>query len=161
MIPDDGFNEFFKRLLEHMRQDMEGMGGMSRFFESMKDEDTKTITRSWGIRVRQGADGKMIIERFGDTPIEQESEGSMQPLIDIFEEGDEYIIVADVPGVEEDSLIVDLREEEGKRTLVISSLDERRKYHKELEIPPHVANDFERAYRNGVLELRFKMFKGE
>ena len=156
MIPRDKFNEIFRKIIESMQQEIEGMDGLP---ELMKRENAGAITRSWGARITRTPDGNIHIERFGDTPMVPELEGNMQPLIDVFEEGDEYIIVADVPGVEEDKIVVELREEGDKRTLIISSLDERRKYHKELDIPSNVANEFEKGYRNGVLELRFKILK--
>lgn len=156
MIPRDRFNEIFKHIIESMQQEIEGLDGLSELVER---ENTGVITKSWGARITRTPDGNVHIERFGDVPIVSELEGNMQPLIDIFEEGDEYVIVADVPGVEEDKIVIELREEETKKTLIISSLDERRKYYKELDIPLNVANDFEKGYRNGVLELRFKIIK--
>jgi HSP20 family protein len=121
--------------------------------------NNKTVTRSWGVRIRRSPDGGVIVERFGDTPMMQELKGGMQPLIDIIQEEDEYIVVADVPGVEEDRIAVELREGEAKKILIISSLDEQRKYYKELDIPSNVASDFKKSYRNGVLEIRFKVLK--
>lgn len=156
MFEDDEFKKLFKHIIENMQQEIEGLDGLS---ELMKDGDTRVVTKSWGARITRTPDGKVHIERFGNVPMIPELKGNMQPLIDVFEEGDEYIIVADVPGVEEDKIVVELREDGDKRTLIISSLDERRKYHKELDIPANVASEFEKRYRNGVLELRFKILK--
>ena len=156
MMPDDWINKIFERMINAMQGDVEGIGNLS---ELMKNKDTKFFTRSWGTKITRLSDGRILIEKFGGMPMIPELEGTMQPLIDVIEEEDEYIIVAEVPGVDEDKLVTELREEKTKRVLTISSKDERRKYYREIDIPSKVASGFTREYRNGVLEIRFKYFE--
>jgi len=153
MLPNDFINKLFERIIKTMQSDVEGIDNLS---ELMRDKDTRAFTRSWGARITRLPDGRVLIERFGGMPMIPELEGTMQPLIDVIEEKDEYIIVAEVPGVDEDKLVTELREEKTKKVLIISSKDERRKYYREIDIPSKVAGGFTREYRNGVLELRFK-----
>jgi len=157
MMPDDWINKLFERMMKTMQGDVEGMGNLS---ELMKDRNTRVFTRSWGAKITRLPDGRILIENFGgipSIPMVPELEGTMQPLVDVFEEGNEYIIVAEVPGVDEDKLVTELREEKAKRVLIISSNDEKRKYYREIDIPLKVASGFTREYRNGVLEFRFKL----
>ena len=154
MKPNDFINKFFADMIKSMQGDGEGMNNLS---ELMKDRDTRVFTRSWGARITRLPDGRMLIEKFGGMPMMPELEETMQPLIDVIEEKDEYIIVAEVPGVDEDKLVTTLREEKDKKVLTISSKDERRKYHREIDLPLKVSSGFTREYRNGVLEIRFKI----
>lgn len=154
MMPSDWINNLFKRMIESMQQDMEGMSNLS---ELMKDKDTRVFTRSWGAKITRLPDGRILVERFGGVPVIPELEGTMQPLIDVIEGEDEYIIVAEVPGVDEDKLVTKLREEKTKKVLIISSKDENRKYYREIDLPLKLSSGFTREYRNGVLELRFKL----
>jgi HSP20 family protein len=75
------------------------------------------------------------------------------PLIDILGGGNNLIIVAELPGVKEDEIKLDV---EGN-ILTISADTPTGKYHKEVPLPNPVKTDFiETAYNNGVLEVKLK-----
>lgn len=154
MIPNDFINKLLADMVKSMQGDVEGIGNLS---ELMRDRNTSVFTRSWSAKIIRLPDGRVVIERFDGVPMVPELEGTMQPLVDVFEEKDEYIIVAEVPGVDEDNLVTKLREEKTKKVLIISSKDEKRKYYREIDLPLKVANGFTREYRNGVLEIHFKI----
>ncbi len=102
-----------------------------------------------------GPDGKTIIKRFcnpsGDIGVEPSS--SLEPLVDVVEENDEIIVVAEVPGVEKDEIKVRIK----GTTLTIHSENLERPYHKVIELPNKVTKDEAKsAIRNGVLEVRLK-----
>jgi HSP20 family molecular chaperone IbpA len=76
-----------------------------------------------------------------------------EPLVDVLEEKDEVIVVAEFVGFNRENLIVHVRNQ--RLTLTARALN--RKYHKSLNLPTVVIpNSIRTAYKNGVLEIRLK-----
>ena len=73
-------------------------------------------------------------------------------LVDIFYENGETKVIAEMPGVEEKDIKVSIK---GKK-LTLSADIPRRKYYKDLELDYAMKDEFERSYRNGILELTLK-----
>lgn len=82
-------------------------------------------------------------------PAEPEPPAVEEPPADVFDEGAHLKVVAELPGVEEKDIKVDLT---GSR-LVISAETMAHKYHKEIALPCAPQGKVERLYRNGILEL--------
>lgn len=75
-----------------------------------------------------------------------------EPIADVFDEGDHFIVIAELPGVDRAS--VDWRVHEGK-CLVILAESADRKYAKTIELPGLVNADVATCgYENGIMELR-------
>ena len=75
-----------------------------------------------------------------------------EPLIDVFDEGAEIVVAAELPGAKESAIEVEVRGD----VLAISSSGERR-YAKEVVLPSPVdAASMKRSFKNGLLELRLK-----
>ena len=70
-----------------------------------------------------------------------------EPLVDVFDEGKNLRIVAELPGTEKKN--IKLKLEENK--LIISTKD--KKYHKEVELPSKAKLSKKFSYKNGVLEI--------
>jgi HSP20 family molecular chaperone IbpA len=76
-----------------------------------------------------------------------------EPLIDVLQEKDEVIVVAEFAGFNRENLRIHLRNQ--RLTLSAEALN--RKYHKSLNLPTGVIpNSIRTAYKNGVLEIRLK-----
>lgn len=104
-----------------------------------------------GFSLKLGPDGKPIIQRFGNMP--GSAEHTLEPLVDVVEEDDEIIVVAEVPGVDRDEIKVRIK----GTTLTIHADNPDRPYHKVIELPSRVKKDEAKsAIRNGVLEVRLK-----
>jgi HSP20 family protein len=103
--------------------------------------------------VRTGIGGIPRVERFGN--IRSTEEGPVvdevrEPLVDVFDEGETVLVVAEVPGVVEEEITVEVRDD----VLSLETKGER-KYAKEVLLPcPVDAATMKKAYKNGVLELR-------
>ncbi len=112
----------------------------------------------YGVSVRVGIGGEPHVERFGN--IRATTEGAevvdvREPLIDVFDEGDEIVVAAELPGVKEDAIEIEVRGD----VLALSSSGERR-YSKEVLLPSPVdAASMKRSFKNGLLELRLKKAK--
>lgn len=110
----------------------------------------------YGFSIKTAVGGKPIIETFGN--IKKTPEGptvteEREPLIDIFDEKDEVLVIAEIPGVSEDGVSVDLKED----ILEISSAGKYRKYRKEILLPVQVKKEtLSYTYKNGILEVRMK-----
>ncbi|HBY99589.1 MAG: hypothetical protein M5U01_33015 [Ardenticatenaceae bacterium] len=109
----------------------------------------------YGFTVRTGLGGVPRVERFGN--IRTTEEGPVvaevrEPLVDLFDEGQEVVLVAELPGVAEEEIQIEI---EGD-ILSLGTSGER-KYAKEVLLPGAVdATSLHKTYRNGILELRLK-----
>jgi len=62
---------------------------------------------------------------------------------------DKVVVVAEMPGVEKDSINIRIKDNK-----LIISASNKKKYYKEIELPPGIKPDKARAkYKNGVLEV--------
>jgi HSP20 family molecular chaperone IbpA len=76
-----------------------------------------------------------------------------KPLVDVLQEKDEVIVVADVAGFKRENLRIQVK----NQRLVLSAEASDRKYYKSLNLPIGVIPDKIRTvYKNGVLEVRLK-----
>ncbi len=77
----------------------------------------------------------------------------LEPLVDILEENDEVIVVAEFAGFHREDIRTNVKNQ--RLTLSAEALD--RKYYKSLNLPKRVIPATIRtAYKNGVLEIRLK-----
>lgn len=79
-----------------------------------------------------------------------------EPFVDIFEEDDHIRIMAELPGLEENEINLDI----GDNTLTISADTSARKCYKKVELPNPINRDaVEPRYRNGILEVKLRKAK--
>lgn len=80
-----------------------------------------------------------------------------EPLVDVFEEGADVLVVAELPGVEEGDVRLELKQD----VLVLNAERGRLKYEKEVLLPKRFSPDqMHTSCRNGVLEVRFEAGAG-
>lgn len=109
----------------------------------------------YGFSVRTGIGGAPHVEQFGN--IRKTETGPVvadvrEPLVDVFDEGPEIVIVVELPGVTEADIRVDLQGD----VLAIETTGER-KYAKEILLSAAAApGSLQKSYTNGILELRLK-----
>lgn len=153
---------------------LKGLGSLVDAIEKLADEGPSQVQREvdlgavagkraravYGFSVRVGGEGRPVIESFGNVR-EEKGRGVVvdeirEPLVDVFDEGEFYRVVAEMPGAEVADIVFEVRGD----VLMLSGRTEGRKYEKELLLPG--AADPARAehvYRNGILEL--KLWKAE
>lgn len=155
LIPEEIFRQI-EEMMERMMSEMnEGTLFDSEAFEEMFRNPEGTSPFVFGFSMNVGPDGKPIIQRFGNPPADEGAgpSSSLEPLVDVVEEDDEIIVVAEVPGVERDEIKVRIR----GTTLTIHADNPERPYHKDIELPSKVKKqEAKSAIRNGVLEIRLK-----
>ena len=150
-----------------------GIGDLTESLSGLVEGRTTEVTRTgkfrvkgldkakgiYGLTVRVGLGGIPTIEHFGnihateDGPVVAEER---EPLVDVFDEGDMILVVAELPGVEEEEIQVRVKDD----VLSLSSVGDR-KYTKEILLSSPVdPATMETTYRNGVLELRLRKQQG-
>jgi len=110
----------------------------------------------FGISVKTAVGGKPIVESFGNvrkTPQGPVVKEEREPITDVFDENGEIRVYAEMPGVNEKDIRLDLKED----ILDISAQSGDRKYHKEVLLPDKVrADTMAFSYNNGILEIKVK-----
>jgi HSP20 family protein len=157
--------------------DMLGLGGIFKGFEKLVDlagklQDQNEINKEgeinldqlkkgmkgvYGFTIKSAATGgKSTVETFGNikkTPEGPKVEAEREPMTDMFDEKDEIVIIAEMPGIEENDVTIDLNGD----ILDISAERNTRKFHKELLLPLKLNQEKMKVkYNNGILEIRIK-----
>ncbi len=110
----------------------------------------------FGVSVKTAVGGKPVVEPFGNvkaTPKGPTVEEQREPIVDVFDEDNEIRIYAEMPGVNEGDIRLDLKED----ILSITAQTGDRKYYKEVLLPARVrADTMVSSYNNGILEIKVK-----
>ena len=157
--------------------DILGLGGLFKGIEKLVDlagklQDGNEVNKEgeinfdhlkkgmkgvYGFTIKSGIGGnRPTVETFGNikkTPEGPKVEEEREPMTDVFDENEEIVIIAEMPGIEEADLKIDLKED----MLDISAARNTRKYRKELLLPVKVQKENMKVkYNNGILEIRIK-----
>lgn len=110
----------------------------------------------FGFSIKTAAGGKTVVEPFGNvkkTPKGPTVEEVREPITDVFDEKEEIVVMAEMPGIGEEDIKLDLKGD----ILDISAQSGDRKYHKEVLLPSKVKPEtMSFSYKNGILEARMK-----
>ncbi len=94
------------------------------------------------------------VETFGN--IKKDEKGApvvdevREPLVDLFDEADKVVIIAEIPGVEEEKVKIEVKDD----ILELKAEDSDKKYHKEILLPSKVKKESLRStFKNGILEI--------
>ncbi len=144
-----------------------GMGSLFDLVSKMTEEGKEEYSRTgevdvsggkakavYGFSIRMGLGGKPVIEPFGN--IKATEEGAVvaevrEPLVDVLDEGERVVVLAELPGVEEKDIHLEVKDD----ILELTAEARDRKYSKEVLLPSEVeADTMESSYRNGILEIK-------
>jgi len=107
----------------------------------------------FSIRTGIGGEGAARVEPFGNVHASKEGivvDEVREPLVDVFDEGGEVVLTAELPGAREEEITAELRGD----VLTIESHGERH-YAKEILLPSAIdGKSLQKKYNNGVLEIR-------
>jgi HSP20 family protein len=128
--------------------------GEIKFSGLDKIKGLKDLKGVYGINIRTMADGRPSVQPFGNikkTPKGPVVEEVREPIVDVFDEPEEVHIVAEMPGIDEKDIKLDIKGD----ILNISSEGEKRKYQKEILLSrPVKKDDMTWTYKNGILEIK-------
>lgn len=145
-----GLGNFVELLGDMVEAGQQSAGRSGEFTVKGLGEQAKGV---YGVSVKVGIGGETELKPFGN--IRSTKEGTeaadiREPLIDVFDEADEVVVVAELPGASDNSIQV----EASGDVLSLASSGTRR-YGKEIHLPCAVAADtLRRTYKNGLLEIR-------
>jgi HSP20 family protein len=110
----------------------------------------------FGFSVKTAVGGEPVVESFGNvkqTPQGPSVEEVREPLVDIFNEEHEIKVYAEMPGVNQQDIRIDLKDD----ILDIRAESGKRKYHKEVLLPARVdPKTMIFHYSNGILEIEVR-----
>jgi len=136
-----------------------GTSSQSGEFNVGGDSKAKGV---YGFTIKTGLGEKGVkVEPFGN--VRKDEEGKLvavhevrEPLLDLFDEPDRVLIVAEVPGIEEENVQVEIHDD----ILIISTEKGQPKYRKEVLLPGSFsAEQLSFHCRNGILEI--ELLKGD
>lgn len=110
----------------------------------------------YGFSVKMGLGGKPVVEQFGN--IKATEKGATvaevrEPIVDVFDEGECLVVIAELPGVAEDDIHLEVKDD----ILDLSAEGKKTKYSKEILLPSSVdAKSMESSYKNGILEIELR-----
>jgi len=153
----EGLMAGFSRLAERLQQ-VAQEGGQQTFGGTFTPPGGKPLNGVFGVSVKVGlGEGNQLkVEPFGNVRSDIETGEPLvdevrEPLVDLFDEEDEVLIVAEMPGIEAEEVRAKV---DGAR-LTLSGDGASRKYRKELEVPSGLREEEIRITgRNGIIELR-------
>jgi len=136
---------------------LEEKGGISKEGEINLDNIKKGMKGVYGFTINTAVGGgSPKVETFGNikkTPEGPKVDEEREPITDIFDEKDEIVVIAEMPGIAENDLKIDLKED----ILEISAVSKNRTYRKELLLPVKASNqNLTHKFKNGILEIRIK-----
>ncbi|TFF96989.1 MAG: Hsp20/alpha crystallin family protein [Promethearchaeota archaeon] len=165
------FEGIFKNLMENLDMD-----NPPKNFQNLSQEDLqefmKNLSQSGlkggpfmaGINIGFDSEGNPVMNSFNkpasDLKTEKKEEKEVrEPLVDINEEEDEIIVIAELPGTEKENIELNAT----YYTLTISTKDKTNagyKFYTEVNLPSAVNSDYAKArYTNGILEVKLKKIK--
>ncbi|MFW6110973.1 MAG: archaeal heat shock protein Hsp20 [Thermoproteota archaeon] len=152
----DIFREFDR--IDKMMDEM-----MRRSFEPFKSpkREGSPNPKIYGFSLSVGPEGKPRVKKFGNLKKGRKSphiKEERAPLVDVLEEGEEVMVIVELPGVAEED--IDLKASEESLTIQVDTPE--REYHRKLSLPVEVnPKKYKTSYKNGVLQVRFKKKKEE
>ncbi len=170
MPPNFDFNsDFFKGMFKNI---MKNLNVDPRILRDMDPKDIQEMMKKgnmqfggpfmFGFNMQFDPEGKPKWSPFGNVKPQHAGEPEVQserdPLIDIYEEEDMLVVVAEVPGVSKKD--IELRASSNELEILAEAgtgMDHPRKYHKIIPLPVEIDADVAKArYNNGILEVRLE-----
>lgn len=153
-----GFLGGLGALLEKLGELAEQGGEIHRSGELQGLDPEGKLRGMYGVTIRTGMGGEpgIKVEPFGNVRKDDRTGRTVvhpvrEPAVDVFEEADHILIVAEIPGVDPEDVRLELHED----VLVLAAEKGDKKYHKEVLLPAASTRE-KMSYmcRNGVLEVK-------
>lgn len=146
-----GIGNLFELLSEMGETGQEEVSRTKTFGGEGKWKDAQGV---YGFSIRVGAGGKAKVEPFGNIRNTKQGpvvEDVREPMADLFDEGDTFQVICELPGVEAKEIQVNVQGD----ILEIAAEGKRRKYRKEILLGATVKPEsLVTSYKNGILEIR-------
>ena len=153
------FNDIFEKISKNLPPEFQNLSpeDLMREFRKNKSKFGLNSPIMYGFNVNIDKDGKPKIDSFGNIEPKPYSgkpvvKSKREPLVEVVEEKDQIIVIAEMPGVDRD----DIELEATSDSLIISTKENaKRDYYKNVKLTSAVNLDVAKArYTNGILEVR-------
>ncbi len=151
---DDEFNRIFRKMSN-------SFFNIDDIFDEFKKNGDRTGPFYYGYTMTVGPDGKPVVKEYGNAKPELlPASNTREPIVDTIVDEKEKLVklVAEMPGVEKSDVKVLVKD----KTVDISAEHGEKKYHVNVPVQQKVDENSAKAlYKNGILELVFKLAKDE
>ncbi len=148
-----GLTEIVEKLGE-LAEKSKGLSGQGQFSDLGLGKQLKGV---YGFNVRVGlGDDKVDVQPFGNIKRDKQSGETVvqevrEPMVDLFEEEDHLLIVAEMPGIGSGDVTLEIKDD----VLTIRAEQGEKKYGKEVLLPRSYPREkMEFSCNNGMLEIR-------
>ena len=153
-IFDDEFNKIFKKMSSSFFD-------IDDIFEEFKENGSNSGPFYYGYTMTVGPNGKPVVKEYGNVKPELlPSTDIREPIVDVIVDEKEKLVklVAEIPGVEKTDVKILVQD----KFVDISAEHGEKKYHVKVPIKHKVdENSAKASYKNGILELVFKLIEDE
>ena len=153
-IFDDEFNKIFKKMSSSFFD-------IDDIFEEFKENGSNSGPFYYGYTMTVGPNGKPVVKEYGNVKPELlPSTDTREPIVDVIVDEKEKLVklVAEIPGVEKTDVKILVQD----KFVDISAEHGEKKYHVKVPIKHKVdENSAKASYKNGILELVFKLIEDE
>ncbi|WP_027364784.1 Hsp20/alpha crystallin family protein [Desulfotruncus alcoholivorax] len=153
-----GFGDIFRGLGELLevlqKMDARGINEIKKTGE-FGSSQPKGLKGAYGLRVRIGELGKSTVQSFGNLRADKDTvefKEVWEPILDVFDEEDHVLVVAELPGIEENQLQLEIVDD--CLRLVASGI---RNYKKNVPLPCAVEDkNIITVFKNGIVEITLR-----
>ncbi len=157
----EAFKERFEEVDREIEKRMKEGGGKPSIGKRPHIEASYSVRTIVGEKHEPSFGGKERVqrgrekERVKEIRVDKEAVKQKEPLIDIMAEKDYIMVVAEMPGVEEEAIKTEITDS-GTKLVIFTEGEAKKRYYKEVDLPSPVKGELKRMYKHGVLELRLK-----
>ena len=154
MFFDSGFDKIFKRMSNSFFD-------IDDIFEEFKGNGSTSGPYYYGYTMTAGPDGKPVVKEYGNVkPGLLPTSDTREPVVDTIVDEKEKVVklIAEMPGVEKTDVKIVVE----NKTVDLSAEHNQKKYHAKVPIQQKIdENSAKASYKNGVLEIIFKLVEEE
>jgi HSP20 family protein len=154
------FRDIFEKMTDNLPPEFRNLSPEEIMREFIKNKGKFGFPIMYGFNINIGPDGKPIIDSFGNLKAkpysgEPEVKKVREPLTEVNEQGDQIIVICEMPGVTKEE--IELKASRDSLTISTKTKVKGRSYYKEIKLPSAINSDYARArYTNGILEVKLK-----
>ena len=154
MFFDSEFDRIFKRMSN-------SFFNIDDIFEEFKGNGSTSGPYYYGYTMTVGPDGKPVVKEYGNVkPGLLPTSDTREPVVDTIVDEKEKVVklIAEMPGVEKTDVKIIVE----NKTVDLSAEHDQKKYHAKVPIQQKIdENSAKASYKNGVLEILFKLIEEE
>jgi HSP20 family protein len=150
MFFDSEFDRIFKKMSN-------SFFNIDDIFEEFKGNGSVSGPYYYSYTMTVGPDGKPVVKEYGNIkPGQLPTSDTREPLVDIIVDEKEKVVklIVEMPGVEKTDVKIVVED----KTVDLSAEHDKKKYHVKVPLQQKVdENSAKASYKNGILELIFKL----